>query len=296
MYVVLHFPVMCLYKRHPLFDTLLSAFPLYVCACITCVAAFLFLEETLYTKKNKRRKNSGDSSNSSREEGSVEISLTGDRVDSAGSMQSTDSGIELLPSDKIDSDTEMIDLSNNDDDPSPPDGIMMAESDIDTDSDFERVNSDTELLVTERREARKYQNYKSSGLRNCFTKFRKHCVPECIFTECAPSQCYGSARHSVIDSYESIFACVRCVKICSTRFCCCCRRNKWTPPGETGSGGGKSGGDGRDKVRIVRRSIVDMLRLVVDRRVFLSTLLYGLVAFIVIISNEVIMTSAGNFF
>ena len=201
-------------------------------------------------------------------------------------MQSTDSGIELLPSDKIDSDTEMIDLSNNDDDPSPPDGIMMAESDIDTDSDFERVNSDTELLVAERREARKYQNHKSSGLHNCFTKFRKHCVPECIFTECAPTQCYGSARHSVIDSYESIVACVRCVKVCGTRCCYCCRRNKWTPLGETGSGGGKSG-DGRAKVRMLCRSIVNMLRLVVDRRIFLSTLLYGLVAFIIIISNEV---------
>lgn len=244
----------------------------------TCVAAFLFLEETLYTKKNKKRKNS------SPEESSVETSLTGDRVDSSGSMQSNDSGIELLPGDKIDSDTEMIDLSN--DNPSP-DGIMMAESDVDTDSDFERVNSDTELLLSERLEARKLsksqnQNYTCSRLRSCFTKFRKHCVPECIFTECAPTQCYGSARHSVTDSYESIVACVRYVKICGAR--CCCRK-KWTP-GETT----ESTSEGKAKLRLFRRSIMDMARLVVDRRVFLSTLLYGLVAFIVIISNEVIMS------
>ena len=237
----------------------------------TYVAAFLFLEETLYTKKNKRRKSS------SPEESSVETSLTGDRVDSSGSMQSNDSGIELLPGDKIDSDTEMIDLSN--DNPSP-DGIMMAESDVDTDSDFERVNSDTELLVSERLEARKLSKSQNS-LRSCFTKFRKHCVPECIFTECAPSQCYGSARHSVMDSYESIVACVRCVKISGGR-CCCCK--KWTP-GETAG----STSEAKAKLRSFRRSIVDMAHLVVDRRVFLSTLLYGLVAFIVIISNEVMI-------
>ena len=194
-------------------------------------------------------------------------------------MQSNDSGIELLPGDKIDSDTEMIDLSN--DDPNP-DGILMAESDIDTDSDFERVNSDTELLLSERlNEARnmsKTQNQSHTGLHSCFAKFRKHCVPECIFTECAPTQCYSSARHSVIDSYESIIACIRYAKICGTR--CCCRK-KWTP-GET-----ESTSDGKAKLRMLCRSIVDMARLVVDRRVFLSTLLYGLVAFIVIISNEV---------
>ena len=68
-------------------------------------------------------------------------------------MQSNDSGIELFPSDKIDSDdAEMIDFSNED---TNSDGIVMAESDIDTDSDFERVNSDTELLVAERLEAKK---------------------------------------------------------------------------------------------------------------------------------------------
>ncbi len=241
-----------------------------------CAAAFLFLEETLYTKKkNKRRKNS------SPEESCVETILTGDRIDSAGSMQSNDSGIELLPGDKIDSDTEMIDLSN--DDPNP-DGIVMAESDIDTDSDFERVNSDTELLLSERLEARKLsksQTQNHNRLHNCFAKFRKHCIPECIFTECAPTQCYSSARHSIVDSYESIVACLRYAKICGIR-CCCCK--KWTP-GETGSTS-----DGKAKLKMFCRSIVDMAWLVVDRRVFFSTLLYGLVAFIVIISNEVIIS------
>lgn len=202
-------------------------------------------------------------------------------------MQSNDSGIELLPSDKVDSDTEMIHniMSNDDIDPSP-DGIMMAESDIDTDSDFERVNSDTELLIAERLEARKltskiHNQYHNSRLRNCFTTFRKHCVPECIFTECAPTQCYVSARHSVIDSYEGVAACVRYTKICGTR---CCGHNKWTP-GESGA---------KAKLKMFRRLIVDVARLMVDRRVCLSTMLYGMVAFVVIISNEVIMTSACN--
>lgn len=163
---------------------------------------------------------------------------------------------------------------------------MMAESDIDTDSDFERVNSDTELLLAERFEARKLtsKTQNNSRLRNCFTTFRKHCVPECIFTECAPTQCYGSARHSVVDSYESVVTCLRYVKICGTR-CCCCRK-KWTPEGN------EKASDGKTKLRMFCRSVVDMARLVVDRRVFLSTLLYGLVAFLVIISNEVIMTSS----
>ena len=192
-------------------------------------------------------------------------------------MQSNDSGIELLPSDKIDSDdAEMIDFSNED---TNSDGIVMAESDIDTDSDFERVNSDTELLVAERLEAKNStksrRNYSRFRDRGCFTKFRQHCIPECIFTECAPRQCYGSARHSIMDSYESVIACVRYLKVCGTT---CCRK-KWAP-GEAGSGA-------KVKLRTFCRSIVGLVRLVVDRRVFLSTLLYGLVAFIVIISNEV---------
>ena len=239
-------------------------------------AAFFFLEETLSTKKKNRRKNN------SPEDSAVVTSLTGDRIDSSGSMQSNDSGIELLPGDKIDSDAEMIDLSNDD---RSNDGIMVAESDLETDSDFERVSSDTELLLAERLEAtctystRNRQNHTRSH--GCLAKLQHYCIPECIFTECAPGQCYDSARHSVVDSYESVVTCVRCVKLCGTRWCCC---RRYTPRGED------TGEESGEKLTKVRRSIVDLARLVIDRRVSLSTLLYGLVAFIVIIANEVLCT------
>ena len=71
-------------------------------------------------------------------------------VDRNGSLQSSDSGIELSASEKIDLDTELTDVTSDDSD---VDELVMVESDIDTDYDFERVNSDTELLIADSNEA-----------------------------------------------------------------------------------------------------------------------------------------------
>ena len=235
-------------------------------------ASFFFLEESLHTKRRNRRFNG--------EEGSViDTSLSEERNDSSSSMQSNDSGIELVTSERRKSDTELLDLSNGDIDDideytTSPDGLLMAESDVDTDSDFERVDSGTELLIAERQEEAKNLRRSQGRLQNCLIKFREVCIPECIFTQCTPTHCYHSARHSVVDSYENTVACLECLKVS-----CSCWGQRWTP-GEAGSGG-------RVKLRKAGRSFIDVLRLMLDRRVFLSTLLYGLLSFVSIISNEV---------
>ena len=227
------------------------------------LAAFFFLEESHHLKKKKKGR-----SDSSQEESSND-SESEDKNDFPSSLQSNDSGIELLTNERIDSDTELVDLTRSDIDDSDMDEVMVVESDIDTDSDFERVNSDTELLINERNEAKKV-----SSDQDCLFKFRQLCIPECIVTQCGPKQCYHSARNSVADSYDNVVACLVCLKHCGS----CCQR-KWTP-GETRSGA-------KVKLRKAGQSVLAILRLMMDRRVFLSTLLYGLVAFLVIISNEV---------
>ena len=210
------------------------------------------------------------------EESSVDTSLSGERNDSSGSMQSNDSGIELLTNERLDSETELYDLSNDDETLNTTDpGLLIAESDIDTDSDMERVNSDTELLISVRERERKSSNANRGCSAECWPKFRQYCIPECIFTQCSPGQCFNSARNSVMDSYESCVACVMCLKGSCT---CCCKRN-WSP--------GEAKSDGRGKLKKFGRSVFGVLWLMVDRRVFLSTLMYGLTSFVIIISNEV---------
>ena len=227
--------------------------------CLT--AAFLFLEESLHTKKGKRR-----DSTLSYEEGSVNSDTN--TFETNGSLQSNDSGIELLSSEKLskdDSDTELIDLTRSeiDDD----DELVMVESDVDTDSDFERVNSDTELLVKEPR------NSDSRHTRSNSTISRS-CIPECLVTQCGPRQCYTTVRNSLMDSYHCVVVCLECLKGCDS----CCHRS-WTP--------GEPGSQAMGKLTRLGHPILNLLRLIVDRRVFLSTLLYGLLAFIVVMCNEV---------
>ena len=101
-----------------------------MCACATylCVAtsaAFLFLDETLHTKRKNRGENSGESEKES----------------------SSDSGIELSRSTQAGAEEEDAEVSTS---------LVMMESDIDSESDAgalsfdESANSDTELLVNAR--------------------------------------------------------------------------------------------------------------------------------------------------
>ena len=234
-------------------------------------AAFLFLEETLNTKKSRKGR---DSDPPVREEGSVNSqSSTLEAIDSSCSLQSNDSGIELPSStslEKVDSDTELIDVTQpemHDDD------LIIVESDIDTDSEFERVHSDTELLF-------KLRNDSSLGInqgRSSSSRFR---VPDCLVTQCGPRQCYGSIRNSLLDTYEFVLVIVKCLKSCSN----CLRRRRTD---EHSREVADRGHPLRELPKRLAYSVIIYVRLILDRRVFISILLYGTLAFLVVMCNEV---------
>ena len=193
--------------------------------------------------------------------------------DSSSSLRSNDSGIEMMKNaarlDRVDSDTELIDVTQPEID---DDDLIMVESDIDTDSDFERVNSDTELLYKENKN--KQLKFDDRGNESKCSISPRLCVPECLVSQCGPRQCYGSVRNSLLDTYECV-----AVSLEHLKGCCSCHQRKWTPGGVKGQAAGKLKG--------TRRSIVNLARLVLDRRVFLSTYLYGQLAFFSIMCQEV---------
>ena len=187
--------------------------------------------------------------------------------ESSSSLRSNDSGIELLSSAKLSKDyseTELIDVTQSETD---DDELIMPESDIDTDSDFERVDSDTELLI---KEAKNLDSRHSNS-----SVLSRFCIPECLVRQCGPHQCYSSVRNSLMDSYGSVVLCVRCLKGCGS-----CHHRNLTP--------GEPRNQAIEKLTRLSHSVLNLVRLILDRRVFLTTLLYGLFAFIGIICIEVI--------
>ena len=196
--------------------------------------------------------------------------------ESSSSLKSNDSGIELLSSEtlsKNDSDTEqlLVDVTQSDTVTADDELIVMAESDIDADSDFERVNSSTELLIED---VKNLGNRRTQSNSSAISRFCTACIPECLVTQCGPRQCYNSLRNSLMDSYVCVVVSVECLKGCGS-----CHRRNWTP--------GEAKSQAIEKLTRVGHSILNLLRLVLDRRVFLSTLLYSLFAFFAIICNEV---------
>jgi hypothetical protein len=243
---------------------------------IKCTAAgFFLLEETLHTKKRSIQKRDSyighEESTSSSTSSSNTHSTNLETNDSSGSLLSNDSGIELKMN-ASDSDTELIDVTQSEiDDHS--DEILTMESDVDTtdlDSDFERVSSDTELLIHERRTSGSYSS--RSNFVKCF-------IPSCLARECGPGQCYNRVRNSLVDSYG-------CVVMCGAKCCGTCSKShhskrSWTP--------GEVRGQSKRILKSVCQSVMNLIRLILlDRRVFLSTLLYAVFAFFTIITIEVI--------
>ena len=219
---------------------------------VTClpssIAAWLFLDETLHRKKKKPHQ--------------YEPSDQSDEI-STPSQNTDDSGIELSASDPLmtpvreDSDTEMVDLSptdniQNDQDNDP---ILMADSDIDTDNDFDLISSDTELMIRERGG--------SGNKRQCPRKLCFNPLYPCI-----------KFKERIIDCVATPIAII--TYLWSTE-----KRGSWSPrkafSKETIS----------RKTKSALQSVKRTGGLMLDRRVFLGTFLYGLYAFIGIMSVEV---------
>lgn len=234
-----------------------------VCMC-THSAAFLFLEETLHTKKSRNSDPPG------REEQTVGSEPSKLKViDSSGS---NDSGIELPSGDRVDSDTELIDVTQSEMDDNE---LITVESDINTaDSEFERVHSDTELLFKLRPDS------SLDGTNRARSSSFSLRIPDCIVTQCGPRHCYGTIRNSLMDTCEFVFMFVGCLKSCVN----CCQR-RWT--GDPSREVTDRGQPLRKLAKRLVHSVISYVRLVLDRRVFISTLLYGTFAFLVVMCNEV---------
>ena len=179
--------------------------------------AFFFLDETLHTKAKKRPTSRAEASS-----------------DSDHHLPSLDSGIEMIQQGEVtdadDSDVEML---------VPSEAVRIVESDIDSQSDFENVSSDTELLIEERREEVRIQN--AIGR-------------------------VGRAKRNLVRYRQQCTSCVTCCLDCTPRKACTLVGTKL-----------RAGGS---KMKL-------MLRLIRDRRVIISTLLYGMLAFATIIVQEV---------
>ncbi|XP_064385510.1 uncharacterized protein LOC135334305 isoform X2 [Halichondria panicea] len=169
---------------------------------------------------------------------------------------SDDSDIDLVSADPPgqESDTEMVDLMKDgqSEDAIDRQPLLMAESDMDTD-DHDMVSSDTELLVRERRPRTKCPRPPSCNPLYPCIKFKER-VTDCV--------AIPIAMYRYLLNYR--------------------KRGSWSPQ-ETFSG--------KNVSRFAKRmcgGLKQRVKLMADRRVFFSTLMYGIFAFIGIMSLELI--------
>ena len=194
---------------------------------LSWTVAFVFLDETLHTKKKKK--------------------ISRRVSDQSDCSQSSD--IEMKSGDQVETDDSEIEMNGT--------ATLIAESDIDSQSDFEIVSaesSDVELLVRVPRHNK-----------------RKRWIAK---VKNAPSKVVVRAKEGLHHYRQQ---CVSCVTWC-TQCKCECSVEKT-----------KSYVVEKSKAGVAKLKM--MLNLLRDRRVLLSTGLYGLLGFITIISNEVCQRS-----
>lgn len=178
-----------------------------------------------------------------------------------------DLGMEMCASDPLmntensNSDNEMVDLKSpmnattlNDQDSGHIE--MVAESDIDTDSDFERVSSDTNLLIRERAE------------------------PDLRKRPCPRGVCLGALFPCILIK-KRIVDCVETPLVIVTYLWSARKRDSWSPRKKLSKVAVAK------KARSALNHVKETALLMVDRRVFLGTFLYGLFALIAIMGTEV---------
>ena len=197
---------------------------------LSSTVAFVFLDETLHTKKKKKISRRVSDQSDSSQSSDVEM-----RKQGSGEQLETD-----------DSEIEMNGTAS-----------LIAESDIDSQSDFEIVSaesSDVELLVRAPRHNKR---------RRWIAKVKN-----------APSKVVVRAKKRFHHYRQQCVSCVMWWTQCK----CECSVEKT-----------KSYVVEKSKAGVAKLKM--MLNLLRDRRVLLSTGLYGLLGFITIISNEVCQSS-----
>ena len=172
---------------------------------------------------------------------------------------SSDSGIELSQQKAGEGEEESDDVTGQSgkDENSREDGEgldcqvpLILESDVDSESDPEAVASDTELLVNERRGRTKVSWVKFRNLRDYFNDTRTK-VASC----CAGCIACGIACYSCTWTHQLTREKIRELTL--------------------------------SKLRSVRNTLKQTFRLMNDRRILLSTSLYGLAGYLVLVSQEV---------
>lgn len=197
---------------------------------VSSTVAFMFLDETLHTKKKKKKSRRDSDQSDCSQSSDIEMKRQG----SGERTETNDSEIEMNGT-----------------------ASLIAESDIDSQSDFEIVSaesSDVELLV------RVPQHNKR---RRWITKVKN-----------APSKAAERAKEELHHYRQQ---CVSCVMWC-TQCKCECSVEKT-----------KSCVMEKSKAGLCKLKM--MLGLLRDRRVLLSTGLYGLLGFTTVLSNEVCQRS-----
>ena len=222
------------------------------------LAAWLFLDETLV--KNKAKKTSS-ATNTSVEPNSCDDSSE----NSSDTPISNDSGIELVQSKTTDTgvdfglDAESVRFSSikdtDDDTEDDRASLVMSESDLNTDSEYE-VSSDVELLRNAR--LRKWVNKKHKE--RCFRTISKltrkvlQRLSECVsaFYTCAMCLCMFDYSKFRTDNLRKVVT---------------------------------------NKGQSLCYGLLSTFMLMRDRKVFLSVSLYGIIAFLGIITTEVSLVS-----
>lgn len=214
------------------------------CVCVIFlllhVAAYLFLDETLHTKKKKRDSNEREKETSS--DSGIELS-----------KQVQDDEVEVAVESNI---AMAMDRS---------DSAVVMESDIDTESEAgilsfdESATSDTELLMNVERDSERV-----GDRRKRFHKVKQWAA------SWSPTVIARTYRHRASVCWTSCGVCMAACSSCTprqvTRFMAA-------------------------KLRAFLHKLLEMAKLMMDRRVFLSTSLYSLLGGIAVMLNEV--TSIG---
>ena len=208
--------------------------------------AYLFLDETLHTKKKK--------GGSQREQEGVSGQSDSSQLDS--SQVSSNSDIEMVKQDgeTEDSDVEMQQLSGASD--------LIVESDIDSQSDYEVVSaesSDVELLLRvpehkkhRRRRVTRVRNYAPSEVAVRVKERAHHYQKQCVL---CMSWCTHCKEECTLQNTRSFVV---------------------------------------SKLKAGVAKLKTMITLLRDRKVLLSTVLYGLTSCISITSNEVCKNSESS--
>lgn len=185
---------------------------------------------------------------------------TGDSsTDESEGQTSIDSGIEL--SRQLLKDEESCD-SNGDNLLAPNSSLAVMDSDIDSDADGTLITSDTELLINERQETRTTEHGRMLKIRRWSASWSPNMVASRARNKAGQcSMCCGACVTSCINCTPKQFALFTVTKL-----------------------------------KLLLHKLVEVARLMTDRKVILSASIYGVYGALHVMANEVTYTIISTLF